>query len=165
MSGSQKLRSLYLTRQGPKHHWRAYQPRRELGPEAQYRELRLAQLNALLQHSAVVTTQENFITSKGEDDLVLNEAFTVRKERVYIHVWVTSPQSEAVKLLVKRGKTQESIWKGKKVHKNPLRGVRMGYHLWTWKGTNTVGEYELLLYNRKNTLICRRQFEIVAASQ
>jgi len=62
------------------------------------------------------------------------------------------------------GETERSVLAAKRVERNPLLGERMGYHLWTWKGANTVGKHELLLYDANNRLICRRQYEIVAAS-
>ncbi len=144
--------------------WTAFQPQRTLGPEAHHRDLRLAELRALLENSAAVTTQENFITSRGRSDLVLNETFTQRKDRVYIHIWVNSPRRELVKLTVKQGNTEVPVWNAKRVAQVPLRGVRMGYHLWTWRGANRAGRHEFRLYNAENRLICRRGFEIVAAN-
>ena len=146
-------------------HWSAYRPRRALGPEAQYRDLRLAELGALLQDVAVVTTQQNFITSDGEAGNDLKETFTLGKDRVYIHAWINAPRTEAVRLSIRQGDVEASVWKGKPVERNPLRGARAGYHLWTYKGANALGRHELRLYNAKNSLICRREFEIVAAGQ
>ncbi len=146
-------------------HWSAYRPRRVLGPEAQYRDLRLAELGALLQDMAVVTTQKNFITSSGEQGQDLKQTFTLGKDRIYIHAWINAPRTEAVRLSVRQGDAEESIWKSKPVERNPLRGERAGYHLWTYKGANALGRHELRLYNAKNSLICRREFEIVAASR
>jgi hypothetical protein len=145
--------------------WSAYQPRRVLGPEAQHRDLRLAELGALPQDGAVVTTQQNFITSSGEQGQDLKQSFTLGRDRVYIHAWINAPRTEAVRLSVSRGGEEEAIWKGKQVERNPLRGVRAGYHLWTYKGANTPGRHELRLYNAENVLICRREFEVLAASR
>ena len=86
--------------------WTAYQPRRALGPDAEYRDLRLAELNALLQDLAIVTTQ-NFITSKGKADLEIDDTFTVGKDRVYIHAWVNAPGREMVTFL--RTKFEEGL--------------------------------------------------------
>jgi hypothetical protein len=124
--------------------------------------MRLAELNALLQDSAVVSTQENFITSGGESDLDGRYTFALGKDRIYMHMWVNAPRSEAVKLKVRQGDTESVIWSGKRVARNPLKGHRMGYHLWTYKGANAAGEYELLLYNSSDKLICRVAYEIVA---
>jgi hypothetical protein len=145
--------------------WSAYRPRRVLGPEAQQRDLRLAELGAMPQDAAVVTTQENFITSSGEQGQDLKQTFTLGKDRVYIHAWINAPRTEAVRLSIRQGDVEESVWKGKQVERNPLRGVRAGYHLWTYKGANALGRHELRLYNAKNVLICRREFEVVAASR
>ena len=145
--------------------WSAYRPRRVLGPEAQQRDLRLAELGAMPQDAAVVTTQENSITSSGEQGQDLKQTFTLGKDRVYIHAWINAPRTEAVRLSIRQGDVEESVWKGKQVERNPLRGVRAGYHLWTYKGANALGRHELRLYNAKNVLICRREFEVVAASR
>jgi hypothetical protein len=145
--------------------WSAYRPRRVLGPEAQQRDLRLAELGAMPQDAAVVTTKENFITSSGEQGQDLKQTFTLGKDRVYIHAWINAPRTEAVRLSIRQGDVEESVWKGKQVERNPLRGVRAGYHLWTYKGANALGRHELRLYNAKNVLICRREFEVVAASR
>ena len=142
--------------------WTAYQPQRALGPDAEYRDLRLAELNALLQDSAIVTTQENFITSKGKADLELDDTFTVGKDRVYMHAWVNAPGREAVTFLFGQN------WKKDyKVEKNPLRGVHMGFRLWEARSADALGEgeHELLLYNSNNKLICRRKIKVIAASQ
>jgi hypothetical protein len=142
--------------------WTAYQPQRALGPDAEYRDLRLAELNALLQDSAIVTTQENFITSKGKADLELDDTFTVGKDRVYMHAWVNAPGRETVTFLF-----GQKWQKDHKVEKNPLRGVHMGFRLWDAKSADALGEgeHELLLYNSNNKLICRRKIKVIAASQ
>jgi hypothetical protein len=142
--------------------WTAYQPQRPLGPDAEYRDLRLAELNALLQDSAIVTTQKNFITSKGKADLKLNDTFTVGKDRVYLHAWINAPGRETVTFLF-----GQKWKKDYKVEKNPLRGVHMGFRLSDARSTDALGEgeHELLLYNSNNKLICRRKIKVIAASQ
>ncbi len=142
--------------------WTAYQPQRALGPDAEYRDLRLAELNALLQDSAIVTTQENFITSKGKADLEIDDTFTVGKDRVHLHAWVNAPGREAVTFLF-----GQKWKKDYKVEKNPLRGVHMGFRLWEERSADVLGEgeHELLLYNSNNKLICRRKIKVIAASQ
>jgi hypothetical protein len=142
--------------------WTAYQPLRALGPEAEYRDLRLAELNALLQDSAIVTTQENFITSKAKADLKPDDTFTIGKDRIYMHAWVNAPGRETVTFLFGQN------WKKDyKVEKYPLRGVRMGFRLWDARSADALGEgeHELLLYNANNKLICRRKINVIAASQ
>jgi hypothetical protein len=142
--------------------WTAYQPQRALGPDAEYRDLRLAELNALLQKSAVVTTQENFITTKRKADLELEDTFTVGKDQVHMHAWVSAPGRETVKFLI-----GQKWQKDYKVEKNPLRGVHMGFRLSEATSADALGEgeHELLLYNSNNTLICRRKIKVIAASQ
>ncbi len=144
--------------------WTAYRPRRALSPESRYRDLRLAELDADVQDSVVVTTQDNFITSGGEDDSVLKQSFIYRKDRVYIHAWVNAPEHETVRLVLRRGESEQVIWQGKQVERNPLRGVHVGYHLWTWKGAKAIGQHELRLYDAEDTLLCRREFQVVAQS-
>jgi hypothetical protein len=142
--------------------WTAYQSLRALGPDAEYRDLRLAELNALLQDTAIVTTQKNFITSKGKADLELDDTFTVGKDRIYMHAWVNAPGRETVRFLFGQN------WKKDyQVEKNPLRGVHMGFRLWDAKSADALGEgeHELLLYNSNNKLICRRKINVIAASQ
>jgi hypothetical protein len=141
--------------------WTAYRPRRVLGPEAEYRDLRLVQLDALLKDNAGVTTQDNFITSRGEDDHTPQKTFTLGAERVYVHAWVNAPRGEAVRLTIRQGDVEEPVWEAKRVQRNPLRGKRQGYHLWTYKGANSEGLHELRLYNAKDLLICRREFVVV----
>ncbi len=145
--------------------WNAYRPRRVLGPEAEHRDLRLAQLDALLEGNALVTTQDNFITSRGEDGQTSQRRFKQGVDRIYVHAWINAPRSEAVRLIIKRGEDEEPVWEAKRVQRNPLRGKRQGYHLWTYKGANSEGLHELRLYNANGTLICRREFEVVSGGR
>jgi hypothetical protein len=142
--------------------WTAYQPQRVLGPDAEYRDSRLAELNALLQDAAIVTTQENFITSKGKADLEIDDTFIVGKDRVYLHAWVNAPGRETVTFLFGQASKKDY-----QVEKNPLRGVHMGFRLWEERSADVLGEgeHELLLYNSNNQLICRRKINVIAASQ
>ena len=82
-----------------------------------------------------------------------------------VEQYAVRSNSEAVRLIIKRGEDEEPVWEAKRVQRNPLRGKRQGYHLWTYKGANSEGLHELRLYNANGTLICRREFEVVSGGR
>ena len=141
--------------------WTAYKPRRALGPDAEYRDQRLAELNALFQTSAMISTLDNLITSKGETDFEADDTFVFGRVKVYMQAWINAPEKASVRLVF-GGKTKE-----RNVDPNPLQGTQMGYRLFDWRYTDAlgVGEHELLLYNSEDILMCRRTFTVVAAGQ
>lgn len=124
---------------------------------------------AELQSAAVVSTQQNLITSwLSEDRPDLRGMFRFGQfDRIFIYTWVNTPRPEPVRLTVKSGEREVSLTRNWVAKTNPLLGECVGYRLWTWKGANALGsgEHELLLYNRGGRLICRRDFSVAAGSE
>jgi hypothetical protein len=136
---------------------------------------RLAELNAMLERSAVIVTQSNLVISgqdKGMGDPLPEKEFRER-QKVNIYIWVSAPARprQYIKIEYLDGNGRTVMWdvSGKKVSKrtfpvleNRLRGERLGYRIHAYRNARAPGpkDHQIRIYNNRDQLLCQRAFKV-----
>jgi hypothetical protein len=136
---------------------------------------RLAELDAMLERSAVIVTKNNLVTSptapKDSDDPKQLGKFR-KGDKVYIYIWFSTPKKpQTVFIEYLDGSGKPALWgKKNKVRRkkvtlsapNRLQGERLGFRLWTMKQARAWGpkKHRINVFNNDKELLCQREFEV-----
>lgn len=134
----------------------------------------LSKLNAMLEHSAVVVTQKNMMTSitKWDDNIEpeqWNKPFKAGKP-VYLYIWFRTPGKQNIQIEYLDGNGNPVPWekddlliKDYPLNQSLLQGERLGYRLHTLKFARAPGpdHHRFRVYNSEKELLCQRTFKVV----